>query len=80
MIAATVWGVFGTIGDTRGNGSKPPVAVSGKVRFWIEIGFFVMATLAFLASGATTAAIVFAVLVVIVELAGSERMLWLPRN
>ena len=35
--AATVWGVFGVPGDTRGNG-EPPVSVPGWTRVAIEAG------------------------------------------
>ena len=79
LLAAMIWGVFGTLGDTRGQGGAP-VPVSGKVRFVIETGFFVLATLAFAAGGAPDVALVFGVVALLLHIIGYERMLWLLQH
>ena len=59
-VAAGLWGVFRVPGD----GGAPVVAVAGRVRLAIEAAFFTTATAALYASGQSTAAVVFAAVVV----------------
>ncbi|HEX2912538.1 MAG TPA: YrdB family protein [Chloroflexia bacterium] len=74
LLAAAIWGIFGTTGDNRG---APVIAVPGAVRLGIELIFFVLATLAFYAGGAPTAALVFGVVSLVQNLASYDRMGWL---
>ena len=81
VLGAVIWGVFGTVGDSRGQpGSKPPVAVAGPVRLAIEVGIFILATLAFLAAGATLAGIIFGVVALVQRLVSYQRVMWLLRH
>lgn len=74
VLAAAVWGVFGTEGDSRG---APVVKVPGWVRLVIEFGYFVLATLAFLAAGAAIAGLIFGIVALVQMLTGYDRIGWL---
>lgn len=81
VLGAVIWGVFGTVGDSRGQPeSKPPVAVAGPIRLAIEVGIFILATLAFLAAGATLAGIIFGVVALVQRLVSYQRVMWLLRH
>src|SRR4051794_8990145 len=58
VLAATAWGVFSTVGDSRGQG-KALVAVPGWARLALEVAYFALATWAFVAAGAATVGLVF---------------------
>ena len=73
-LAAVVWGVFGTPGDSRG---KPEINVPGWVRLFIESGYFILATLAFISAGAATAGLIFGIVALVQMLTGYDRIGWL---
>jgi hypothetical protein len=74
LIAATIWGVFGTTGDSRG---KPVIAIAGWLRLALEVAFFVLATGAFYAAGAPVAGLVFGVVALVQTLSAYDRLGWL---
>jgi len=74
LIAATIWGVFGTTGDSRG---KPVIAIAGWLRLVLEVGFFALATAAFYVAGAPVAALVFGVVALVQTLSAYDRLGWL---
>jgi hypothetical protein len=74
LIAATIWGVFGTTGDSRG---KPVITVVGWLRLALEVGYFALATGAFYAAGAPGAALVFGVVALMQTLSAYDRLGWL---
>lgn len=74
ILAAAVWGIFGTEGDSRG---APVIKVPGWVRLVIEFSYFALATWAFFAAGATTAGWVFGIVALVQMLTGYDRLGWL---
>lgn len=81
VLAAIIWGVFGTVGDSRGQpGTKPPVAVSGPIRLALEVGIFVLATLAFWAAGLPTLALIYGLVALVQRLVSYQRVVWLLRH
>ena len=76
LLAATAWGVFSTIGDSRGQG-KALIAVPGWLRLALEVGYFALATWAFYAAGADTAGLVFGLVALVQTLLAYDRLGWL---
>ena len=77
VVAAAAWGVFGTVGDSRGQGGKPPVAVPGWARLALEVAYFALATWAFIAAGAATAGVIFGLVALVQTLLAYDRLGWL---
>jgi hypothetical protein len=74
VLAAAVWGIFGTTGDSRG---APVIKVPGWVRLVIELGYFALATGAFFAAGATIAGLIFGLVALVQVLTAYDRLGWL---
>jgi len=70
LAAAAVWGIFRVPGD----GGRPVVAVSGRVRLTIEAAFFVTAVAVLHVAGRPTLAVVLAGLVVAHYLVSHDRV------
>lgn len=76
VVASAVWGVFRVDGEP----GKAPVPVHGILRLVIELTFYAVAVWCFANAGATTAAIILGVLVVIQYATGYDRVLRMLRN
>lgn len=79
LLAAVLWGTFRVPGDASASGHAP-VAVPGWLRLLLELALFAAAVWALNASGATTAAVIFGLAVVIHYAISYDRMLWLLRG
>lgn len=77
LLLILVWGVFNVPGDpSRGGGA--PVPVSGRVRLFIELGFFAVGVAAVaIGTGSYLAAAAFAVIVIIHYVLALDRVGWL---
>ena len=79
VVAAVLWGTFRPRNEP--NRHRPaPVAVPGPVRFLIEAATFGSATLALFVSGATTAAIIFGVVVLFHYALSYDYVVWLLKS
>lgn len=77
VLAATAWGVFGTVGDSRGQGGKPPIAVPGWIRLAVEVAYLALAAGAFIAAGAATAGLIFGLVAFVQTALTYDRIGWL---
>jgi hypothetical protein len=76
LVLAVAWGVFGVRGDTRGGG-KAPVYVRGWVRLVLELAVLFGAGLALALAGQLAWGLGFAVVVLVQNLVGFDRVRWL---
>ena len=79
LLAAVLWGTFRVPGDASASG-RAPVAVPGWLRLLLELVLFAAAVRALNASGASTAALIFGLAVVIHYALSYDRVLWLLRG
>lgn len=76
LVLMMVWGMFNVPGDpSRGGGA--PVPVSGRVRLYIEIGFFAVGATAFALASTPWAGIAFALAVIAHYFLSLDRVGWL---
>ena len=76
VIAAAIWGTFAVPEDPSRSGSAP-VPVSGKLRLFIEIGLFAVATLALANTSAVILAYLLLATVLLHYAASWDRVAWL---
>jgi hypothetical protein len=79
ILAAVLWGTFAVPDDPSRSG-KAPVPVPGIVRLVLELAFFAAATWALFATGLTTLAWIYGVVVLIHYAVSYDRILWLVRQ
>lgn len=78
-LAAVLWGTFRVPGDASASG-RAPVAVPGWLRLLLELAMFAAAVWGLRDAGATTAAAVLGLAVVIHYALSYDRVLWLLRS
>lgn len=79
VLAAVLWATFRVPGDVSASG-RAPVAVPGWLRLLLELGLFAAATWGLFDAGATTAATIFGLAVVVHYAISYDRVLWLLRQ
>lgn len=79
VLAAVLWATFRVPGDSSASGGAP-VAVPGWLRLLLELALFVGAVWALHDAGATTAALVLGLAVLLHYALSYDRVLWLLRG
>ncbi|MCB9143385.1 MAG: YrdB family protein [Anaerolineales bacterium] len=79
VLAAVLWATFRVPGDASASG-RAPVAVPGWLRLLLELGLFAAATWGLFGAGATTAATILGLAVVVHYAISYDRVLWLLRQ
>ena len=76
VLAAVLWGVFAVPGDPSRSGTSV-VEIPGIIRLLLELSFFVSATLALFATGRTTLAWTYGIVVLVHHVVSYDRVWWL---
>jgi hypothetical protein len=79
LIAAALWGIFG-VPDDPSRSARAVVAVPGMVRLALELAYFGFAVWALHSAGATRAASIFGLVVVVHYILSYDRVVWLVRQ
>lgn len=76
ILAGAVWGTFRVPGDPK----DAPIAVPGRVRLLLEVGFFGSAVALLAAANQPSAALVFAIVTILHYLVSYDRVIWLMKQ
>ena len=79
LIVAVAWGTFAVPDDPSRSGNAP-IPVPGLVRLLLEMAFFAVAVIAFIASQRVNAGVTLAVITIIHYVISYDRILWLLKH